>query len=326
MNYRRLGRSGLKVSELSFGSWVTYGNQVDTRAARELMAAAFDAGVNFFDNAEIYARGQSEEIMGEVLKELGWPRLKYVVSTKFYWGLARARALSERAQHAQPQVPAAGDRRLAQAAAARLRRPGVLPPSRPGHADRGDGLGDARHDRARQGAVLGHQRVERRRDPRRLGDRRSRNLHKPVMEQPQYNLLHRKRVEKEYARLYEDIGLGLTTWSPLASGLLSGKYRNGVPAGSRGALETYAFLRESLTDPQKNRIVGELETVAQQVGATLAQLALAWCLMNRHVSTVITGATRVEQVAENMKALAVAAKLTPDLMLKIEGIVGSHAS
>jgi aryl-alcohol dehydrogenase-like predicted oxidoreductase len=157
-----------------------------------------------------------------------------------------------------------------------------------------------------------------------IADRR--NLHKPVMEQPQYNLLHRKRVEKEYARLYEDIGLGLTTWSPLASGLLSGKYRNGVPAGSRGALETYAFLREGLTDPGKNRLVGELDTVAKDVGCTLAQLALSWCLANRRVSTVITGATRVAQVTENMKALDVAPRLTPEVMLKIESIVGSHAA
>ena len=157
-----------------------------------------------------------------------------------------------------------------------------------------------------------------------IADRR--NLHKPVMEQPQYNLLHRKRVEKEYARLYEDIGLGLTTWSPLASGLLSGKYRNGVPAGSRGALETYAFLREGLTDPGKNRLVDELDAVAKDVGCTLAQLALAWCLKNHHVSTVITGATRVEQLIENMKALDVAARLTPEVLLKIEAIAGPHAA
>jgi aryl-alcohol dehydrogenase-like predicted oxidoreductase len=157
-----------------------------------------------------------------------------------------------------------------------------------------------------------------------IADRR--NLHKPVMEQPQYNLLHRKRVEKEYARLVEDIGLGLTTWSPLASGLLSGKYRNGVPAGSRGALETYAFLRDSLTDPDKNRLVGQLDGVAKDVGCTLAQLALAWCLLNRNVSTVITGATRVEQIAENMKALDVVAKLKPEVVAAIDAIVGSQAA
>jgi aryl-alcohol dehydrogenase-like predicted oxidoreductase len=155
-----------------------------------------------------------------------------------------------------------------------------------------------------------------------IADRR--NLHKPVMEQPQYNLLHRKRVEQEYRRLYEDIGLGLTTWSPLASGLLSGKYRSGVPAGSRGALESYAFLREGLTDPERNRIVDRLEGVARDLGCSLAQLALAWCLANRNVSTVITGATRVEQIGENMKALDFAGRLTPEVRAKIDEIVGTN--
>jgi voltage-dependent potassium channel beta subunit len=327
MNYRRLGRSGLKVSELSFGSWVTYGNQVDTRAARELMAAAFDAGVNFFDNAEIYARGQSEEIMGSVLKELGWPRLKYVISTKFYWGLATGKG-------AFPNERNTLNRKyLLQAIDGSLKRlqldyVDLVFCHRPDPETPLEETVWAMHDMIERGRALYWGTSEWSADEIRaawdVADRR--NLHKPVMEQPQYNLLHRKRVEKEYARLYEDIGLGLTTWSPLASGLLSGKYRNGVPAGSRGALETYAFLRESLTDPNRNRIVGELDVVAKDVGCTLAQLALAWCLMNRHVSTVITGATRVEQVTENMKALDVAARLTPEILLKIEAIVGPHAA
>jgi voltage-dependent potassium channel beta subunit len=327
MNYRRLGRSGLKVSELSFGSWVTYGNQVDTRAARELMAAAFDAGVNFFDNAEIYARGQSEEIMGAVLKELDWPRLKYVISTKFYWGLASGKGAfpNERNTLNRKYLRQAIDGSLARL---QLDYVDLVFCHRPDPETPIEETVWAMHDMIERGRALYWGTSEWSADDIRaawdIADRR--NLHKPVMEQPQYNLLHRKRVEKEYARLYEDIGLGLTTWSPLASGLLSGKYRNGVPLGSRGALETYAFLRESLTDPVKNRVVGELEAVASDVGATLAQLALAWCLMNRHVSTVITGATRVEQVVENMKALDVAAKLTPDVALRIEGIVGSHAA
>jgi aryl-alcohol dehydrogenase-like predicted oxidoreductase len=151
-----------------------------------------------------------------------------------------------------------------------------------------------------------------------------RNLHKPVMEQPQYNLLHRKRVEHEYARLYEDIGLGLTTWSPLASGLLTGKYRNGIPADSRGAVESYAFLRELLTDPGKNNLVGQLESVAKDLGCTLAQLALAWCLKNPRVSTVITGASRVSQVAENMKAAEIAAKLDAGVLERINTVIGSN--
>jgi voltage-dependent potassium channel beta subunit len=327
MNYRRLGRSGLKVSELSFGSWVTYGNQVDTRAARELMAAAFDAGVNFFDNAEIYARGQSEEIMGAVLKELDWPRLKYVISTKFYWGLASGKGAfpNERNTLNRKYLRQAIDGSLARL---QLDYVDLVFCHRPDPETPIEETVWAMHDMIERGRALYWGTSEWSADDIRaawdIADRR--NLHKPVMEQPQYNLLHRKRVEKEYARLYEDIGLGLTTWSPLASGLLSGKYRNGVPLGSRGALETYAFLRESLTDPVKNRVVGELEAVASDVGATLAQLALAWCLMNRHVSTVITGATRVEQVVENMKALDVAARLTPDVALRIEGIVGSHAA
>jgi aryl-alcohol dehydrogenase-like predicted oxidoreductase len=151
-----------------------------------------------------------------------------------------------------------------------------------------------------------------------------RNLHKPVMEQPQYNLLHRKRVEQEYARLYEDIGLGLTTWSPLASGLLTGKYRNGIPADSRGAVESYAFLRELLTDAGKNSLVGQLEGVAKDLGCTLAQLALAWCLKNPHVSTVITGASRVSQVAENMKAVEIAARLDAGVLERINTVIGSN--
>jgi len=327
MNYRRLGRSGLKVSELSFGSWVTYGNQIDTRAARELMAAAFDAGVNFFDNAEIYARGQSEEIMGSVLKELGWPRLKYVISTKFYWGLASGKGAfpNERNTLNRKYLLQAIDGSLKRL---QLDHVDLVFCHRPDPETPIEETVWAMHDMIERGRALYWGTSEWSADEIRaawdVADRR--NLHKPVMEQPQYNLLHRKRVEKEYARLYEDVGLGLTTWSPLASGLLSGKYRNGVPAGSRGALETYAFLRESLTDPNRNRIVGELDAVAKDVGCTLAQLALAWCLMNRHVSTVITGATRVEQVTENMKALDVAARLTPEILLKIEAIVGPHAA
>jgi voltage-dependent potassium channel beta subunit len=327
MNYRRLGRSGLKVSELSFGSWVTYGNQVDTRAARELMAAAYDAGVNFFDNAEIYARGQSEEIMGSVLKELGWPRLKYLISTKFYWGLASGKGAfpNERNTLNRKYLLQAIDGSLKRL---QLDHIDLVFCHRPDPETPIEETVWAMHDIIERGRALYWGTSEWSADDIRaawdIADRR--NLHKPVMEQPQYNLLHRKRVEKEYARLYDDIGLGLTTWSPLASGLLSGKYRNGVPAGSRGALETYAFLREGLTDPDRNRVVGELDTVAQAFGCTLAQLALAWCLMNRHVSTVITGATRVEQVTENMKALDVAARLTPEAMQKIEAIVGPHAA
>jgi voltage-dependent potassium channel beta subunit len=324
MNFRRLGRSGLKVSELSFGSWVTYGNQVDTRAARELMAAAFDAGVNFFDNAEIYARGASEEIMGAVLKELGWPRLKYVVSTKFYWGLAAGKGEFPNERNTLNRKYL---RQAIEGSLARLQLDYVdlvychrADPNTPVEETVW-----AMHDMIERGQALYWGTSEWTADEIRaawdIADRR--NLHKPVMEQPQYNLLHRKRVEQEYKRLYEDIGLGLTTWSPLASGLLSGKYRNGIPVGSRGALESYAFLREGLTDPVRNSIVARLEGVAKDLGCSLAQLALAWCLTNRNVSSVITGATRVEQVKENMKALEFVPRLTPEVLAKISEIVGT---
>ena len=322
MNYRRLGHSGLKISELSFGSWVTYGNQVDTRAARELMAAAFDAGVNFFDNAEIYAKGDSEVIMGKVLKELGWPRIKFVVSTKFYWGM-RTSANDNNTLNRKYLLDAIDGslKRL------QLDYVDLVYCHRADPATPIEETVWAMHNIIERGKALYWGTSEWSADEIRaawdIADRR--NLHKPVMEQPQYNLLHRKRVESEYARLYEDIGLGLTTWSPLASGLLSGKYRNGIPAGSRGALESYAFLRESLTDPTKNAVVGQLETVARELGCTLAQLALAWCLHNPRVSSVITGATRVEQVRENMLALDVIDKLTPEVLTRIGAIVDAHA-
>jgi voltage-dependent potassium channel beta subunit len=322
MNTRRLGRSGLKVSELSFGSWVTYGNQVDTRAARELMAAAFDAGVNFFDNAEIYAKGDSEVIMGKVLKELGWPRIKYVVSTKFYWGM-RTCANDNNTLNRKYLLDAIdGSLKRLQLDYVDLVYCHRADPHTPIEETVW-----AMHNIIERGKALYWGTSEWNADEIRaawdIADKR--NLHKPVVEQPQYNLLHRKRVEQEYARLYDDIGLGLTTWSPLASGLLSGKYQKGIPPGSRGALESYAFLRDGLTDPAKNAIVGKLEAVAKDLGCTLAQLALAWCVRNPRVSTVITGATRVEQITENMKALDVVTKLTPEVMTRIDGIVGSAA-
>jgi len=321
MQYRNLGRSGLKISELSLGSWVTYGNQVDTAAARELMAAASDAGVNFFDNAEIYARGGAETIMGAALKALGWPRQKFIVSTKFYWGLADGP--NEKNTLNAKYLRHAIDGSLARLG---LDYVDLVFCHRPDPHTPIEETVWAMHRMIARGQALYWGTSEWSADEIRaawsVAERH--HLHQPVMEQPQYNLLHRKRVEHEYARLLADIGLGLTTWSPLASGLLTGKYRGGIPAGSRGAVESYAFLRPRLTDEKGNEIVGRLEPVAQELGCTLAQLALAWCLKNPRVSTVITGATRVAQVQENMKALDVTPRLTAEVMAQIDAIVGSH--
>jgi voltage-dependent potassium channel beta subunit len=320
MQYRRLGRSGLRVSTLSLGSWVTYHNQVDTAAAVEMMAAAFDAGINFFDNAEVYAGGRSEEVMGAALKQLGWPRLNYVVSTKFFWGL-------DRQGDAVNRKDTLNRKYLMQAVDGSLKRFGL------DHIDliychRSDPLTPieetvrAMSDIIGQGKALYWGTSEWSAGDIRaaweIADRHG--WHRPLMEQPQYHLFHRKRVEQEYARLYDDIGLGLTTWSPLASGLLTGKYRDGVPPGSRGALENMAFLRDGLTNPAKNAAVAQLAPIADECGGTLAQLAVAWAARNRHVSTVITGASRLEQLQANLGALALLDKLTPEVLARIDAI------
>jgi voltage-dependent potassium channel beta subunit len=325
MQYRRLGRSGLKVSELSLGSWVTYHNQVDEGAAREMMAAAFDAGVNFFDNAEAYAGGKSEEVMGAAIRALKWPRLHYVVSTKFFWGL-------DRADNAINRRNTLNRKYLMQAIDGSLKRLGLehidlVYCHRPDPQTPIEETVQAMSDMIRQGKALYWGTSEwSAADIRAAWEIAERHhLHKPVVEQPEYHLFHRRRVEVDYARLYEDIGLGLTTWSPLASGLLTGKYVHGVPAGSRGASKTLAFLHEGLTDQAKNAAVAQLGGIAEELGATTAQLAIAWITKNPRVSSVITGASRVEQLQSNLGALAVADKLTPEWMARIEAITAPVA-
>jgi voltage-dependent potassium channel beta subunit len=315
MQYRRLGASGLKISELSFGSWVTYGNQMGADLARECMAAARDAGVNFFDNAEVYARGQSETLMGEALRKLNWRRSSYIVSTKFFWGL----------NDGPNEKNTLNRKYLMQAIDGSLTRFGLdyVDLVFCHRADPDTPIEEtvfAMHDMITAGKALywgtsewtaaeimaAWQVAERH------------HLHKPVMEQPQYNLLHRERVEEEYARLYRDIGLGTTIWSPLASGLLTGKYNDGIPANSRGTLRGYEWLAERLSDQPKIAKVKRLGPIAADLGCTLAQMSLAWCLKNPNVSTAITGASRPEQVRENMKALGVVPKLTPEVMSRID--------
>jgi voltage-dependent potassium channel beta subunit len=321
MQYRRLGRSGLRVSTLSLGSWVTYHNQVDTGAAVEMMAAAFDAGINFFDNAEVYAGGRSEEVMGAALKTLGWPRLNYVVATKFFWGL-------DRQGDAVNRKDTLNRKYLLQAIDGSLQRFGLdfvdlVYCHRPDPQTPLEETVRAMSDIIVQGKALYWGTSEWSaadiRGAWEIADRHG--WHKPVVEQPQYHLFHRRRVEQEYARLYEDLGLGLTTWSPLASGLLTGKYREGVPEGSRGALENMAFLRDGLTNAAKNAAVAQLAPIAAELGGTLAQLAIAWVARNPRVSTVITGASKLAQLQDNLGALALMDKLTPELLARIDAIV-----
>jgi voltage-dependent potassium channel beta subunit len=317
MRYRRLGRSGLKVSLLSFGSWVSFGPQLAGDNARECLAAAYDAGVNFFDNAEVYAGGRSETIMGEAIAQLGWPRHTYVLSSKFFWGIddsVNTRNTLNR-------------KYLLHAIDGSLRRLGVefLDLIFCHRADPETPVEEtvwAMHNIIESGRALYWGTSEwSAEEIRRAWDFASReHLHCPTMEQPEYNLFNRAKVEEEFVPLYSDIGLGLTTWSPLASGLLSGKYLEGVPEGSRATLPGYGWLRDRLTDPEANRRVRELKQVADDLGVSLSQLSIAWCASNPHVSTVITGASRVEQVRENLGALDALARLTPDVRARIDRI------
>lgn len=318
MQYRRVGGSGLQVSVLSFGSWVTFANsdQIETAAqAAECLSVAKDAGVNFFDNAEGYAKGESERVMGAAFRQLGWQRHEYVVSTKLYWGL-----------HDVPNMKNTLNRKyLTQAIEGSLERFGLdfvdlVYCHRPDPATPIEETVWAMSDMVSRGQALYWGTSEWSADEIRaaweVAERH--HLHKPIVEQPQYNMLHRQRVEVEYARLYEDIGLGTTIWSPLASGLLTGKYQNGVPDGSRASLPGYEWLRASLTDPAQLKKVDALLAIAAELDVALSQLALAWCVKNPHVSTVITGASSAQQVRDNMTALDALELLTDDVMARID--------
>jgi voltage-dependent potassium channel beta subunit len=318
MEYRRLGRSGLKVSVLSFGSWVTFGNanQIETaQQAAECLSAAKDAGVNFFDNAESYSAGESERVMGAAIRELGWQRHEYIVSTKLFWGL-----------HDIPNMKNTLNRKyLDQAIEGSLERFDLdfVDLVFCHRADPNTPIEEtvwAMSDMIDKGQALYWGTSEWTADEIRaaydIADRH--HLHKPTMEQPQYNILWRERVEKEYARLYEDVGLGTTIWSPLSSGLLTGKYLNGVPAGSRATLPGYEWLKSMLTNEKSNKKVAELKKISDELDVTLAQFSLAWCAKNPHVSTVITGASSADQVRENMSALDVISLLSDEVMERVD--------
>lgn len=318
MRYRHLGRHGVEVSVLSFGSWVTFGSQLAGDSARECLAAAYGAGVNFFDNAEVYASGESEHIMGQAIADLKWPRHSYLISSKYYWGI-------EDSVNTRNTL---NRKYLLQAIEGSLRRLQLefldfIFCHRPDPTTPIEETVWAMHNIIESGRALFWGTSEWSADDVReawtIAERH--HLHKPAMEQPQYNLFEHDKVKHEFAPLYDSIGLGLTTYSPLASGLLTGKYINGVPPGTRATLSGYEWLRDYVTDRGANRKVRALKTVADELGATLPQLAIAWCASNPHVSTVITGASRVQQLQENLIALDVLDRLTPEVLDRIESVM-----
>lgn len=322
MIYRRLGNSGLQISALSFGAWVTFGKQIGDTVARDLMHTAYDAGVNFFDNAETYADGQAELVMGAILKKSGWRRSSFIVSSKVYFGW----------EDDKPNQTGLSRKHVIEGCHDGLRRLQVdyldlYYCHRPDPDVPIVETARAMHDLIVQGKVLYWGTSEWSADNIREAHRvcAELGLHAPIVEQPQYNIFHRARVEKEYAPLYRSAaGLGTTIWSPLASGLLTGKYNAGLPADSRLGAPGLEWLRDMILKKpgadKKLAAVPALTALAQELGTTLPRLAVAWCLKNPHVSSVILGASRVEQLQENFGALDVVAQLTPEIMARIDKI------
>jgi voltage-dependent potassium channel beta subunit len=319
MEYRFLGKSGLKLSALSFGAWVTFGDQVGEDTAYAAMKAAFDAGVNFFDNAEAYAGGQAETMMGNIIKKAGWKRSDLVISTKIFWGGSGPNDRGLSFKHIMEGTNAALKRlQMSYVDLIFCHRPDIHTPI--------EETVWAMNQVIREGKAFywgtSEWSAEQIREAHHIARRE--HLIPPAMEQPQYNMFHRERVEKEYAGLYRDFGMGTTIWSPLASGVLTGKYNNGIPEGSRLSLPQYQWLRERILSKdgqQKIEKVRQLAPIADELGITLSQLALAWCLKNPHVSTVITGASNPKQVEENMKALDAVQLLDEEVMQRIETVL-----
>ncbi|MCX7300005.1 MAG: aldo/keto reductase [Rhodobacterales bacterium] len=319
MLYRRLGKSGLQVSEFSLGSWVTFAKQVDTGDAKSLMTAAYDAGVNFFDNAEGYEAGGSEVVMGQALRELGWGRDSYVVSSKVFWGGSKPTQRGLSRKHVTDAAHAALKRlQVDYLDLYFCHRPDVDTPI--------EETVRAMDALIQQGKVLywGTSEWNAQQITEAHMVARANNLTPPTMEQPQYNVFERAKVEGDYAPLYDTVGLGTTIWSPLASGLLTGKYNNGLPADSRAMLPGYEWLRkdfESERGKARLAMVKDLAKVAEGADMPIHHLALLWCIANPHVSTVILGASRLDQLTDNLAALGNRAKLTPDVMAAVEAIV-----
>lgn len=320
MPYRRVGTTGLKVSALSFGAWVTFGNQIEAGTARDLLYTAYDAGVNFFDNAEGYADGQAEIVMGDILKKSGWRRGSYVLATKIYFG----------AEHDGPNEMGLSRKHLIEGCEASLRRlqhdhVDILFCHRPDPETPIIETARAMHDLITQGKVLywGTSEWSAAQITEALDLCEKHDFHAPIVEQPQYNLFHRSHFEKELSPLFKSRGYGATTWSPLASGLLTGKYNEGIPADSRLHMESLEWLRKRLTgfgSERKIEAVKKAAALAQRIGVPLPQLAIAWCLKNPQISTVILGASRPDQLRENLGALQVVEKMSAQVMAELDQI------
>jgi len=321
MEYRRLGTSGLKVSALSLGSWVTFGKQLDMSDAKTLLKTAYDAGINFFDNAEVYEAGESEKIMGDAIEGLGLPRDTFAVSSKVFWGGDKQMQLGLSAKHVRDACDAALKRlKVDYLDLFFCHRPDIDTPI--------EETVRVMHNLIQQGKVMywGTSEWSAQQITEAHAVARAHHLTPPTMEQPQYNLLHRDKVEAEFAPLYENFGLGTTIWSPLASGMLTGKYNDGIPGDSRLALSGYEWLRDLWTNEdgqQKLEKVRQLTALAKDIGISITHLSLAWCLKNPNVSTVILGASRLVQLEDNLKSLDAIEKLTPKVMKSIETIVAN---
>jgi len=319
MEYRRLGRSGLQVSELSFGSWLTFGKQISDETAEELMTQAYENGINFFDNAEVYARGQSEVVMGNILKKKGWDRSTYVVSSKVFWG------------GKQPNQKGLNRKHVVEACEGALKRLQVdyLDLFFCHRPDRHTPIEETvwtMHNLVQQGKILywGTSEWSAQEIATAHAVANRYNLIPPTMEQPQYNMFTRKKVERDYDRIYEDFGLGTTIWSPLASGVLSGKYNQGMPEEeTRLTMDGMEWLRDSTLKEERIEKAQQLAGVADDLGVSLPQLAIAWCLKNPQVSTVILGASKTHHLEQNLEAVNIKNQLTEDVMNRIEEILAN---
>lgn len=322
MEYRRMGKTGLQLSVLSYGSWVTFANQNDDKIADRLMGIAYDAGVNFFDNAEAYEGGKSEELMGRVLKTKNWDRTTYTISSKVFFGLAGKNNKPNQMGLSRKHIMEGCHQALHRLQADYL---DLFFCHRPDRNTPMEEIVWSMNILIQQGKILywgtsewsAAEIMEAQMVAAKL------NLIGPAMEQPQYNMFERQKMEHDYHTIFTNVGLGTTIWSPLASGLLTGKYNNGVPEGSRFAIEKYGWLRDNILQPEKIEKVKQLVKIAEELNTPMSTLAIAWCIHNPNVTTAILGATKESQLQENLKALEVYKKLTPEIMEHIDEIMGN---